>query len=49
MSFLGHAGYYRGFIVNFTKIEAPLFKFLVKDVDFCWDRYCQLDFETLKS
>ena len=36
-SFLGHIGYIHRFIVNFTKIAAPLFKFLVKDVNFCWD------------
>lgn len=29
--FLGHAGYYRRFIENFTKIIAPMFKFLTKD------------------
>ena len=27
-SFLGHVGYYRNFIENFTKIAAPLFKLL---------------------
>ena len=30
--FLGHAGYYRCFIENFTKIVAPMFKLLTKDV-----------------
>ena len=30
--FLGHAGYYRRFIENFTKIVAPMFKLLTKDV-----------------
>ena len=34
-SFLGHAGYYCRFITNFTKITIPLFKLLVKDVNFC--------------
>ena len=29
--FLGHAGYYRHFIENFTKITAPMFKLLTKD------------------
>ena len=29
--FLGHAGYYRRFIENFTKITAPKFKLLMKD------------------
>jgi hypothetical protein len=32
--FLGHVGYYRRFIENFTKIVAPMFGFLTKDVDF---------------
>ena len=32
-SFLGHAGYYCRFIENFTKIAAPMFKFLVKYVE----------------
>ena len=36
-SFLGHAGYYRRFIENFTKIATPLFKLLTKDVNFYWD------------
>ena len=48
-SFLGHAGYYRTFIANFTKIAAPLFKLLVKDTGFCWDQHCQTTFDTLKS
>ena len=30
--FLGHVGYYRRFIENFTKIVAPMFKMLTKDV-----------------
>ena len=29
--FLGHAGNYRHFIENFTKIVAPMFKLLTKD------------------
>ena len=48
-SFLGHAGYYRRFIANFTKIAAPLFKLLAKDIGFCWDQHCQTAFDTLKS
>ena len=47
-SFLGHAGYYRRFIANFTKIEAPIFKLLAKDIGFCWDQHCQVAFDTLK-
>jgi len=35
--FLGHAGYYRRFIENFTKIGAPMFKLLTNYADFLWD------------
>ena len=48
-SFLGHAGYYHRFIANFTKIAAPLFKLLAKDIGFCWDQHCQVAFDTLKT
>ena len=48
-SFLRHAGYYRRFIANFTKIAAPLFKLLAKASGFCWDQHCQTAFDTLKS
>ena len=47
-SFLGHARYYRRFIKDFTKIVGPLFKFLVKDVNFVWNDSCQIAFEDLK-
>jgi hypothetical protein len=33
-SFLGHAGFYRRFIKNFSKIARPLTKLLAKDVSF---------------
>jgi hypothetical protein len=48
-SFLGYAGYYHRFIENFSKIALPLFKLLVKDVEFCWDTNCQFAFQTLKE
>ena len=47
-SFLGHAGYYRRFIANFTRITAPLFKLLAKDIGFSWDQHSQAAFDTLK-
>ena len=31
-SFLGHVGYYRRFIENFSKLASPLFSLLMKDV-----------------
>ena len=39
-SFLGHTGYYKHFIENFTKIATPLFKLLSKDVEFAWNEQC---------
>jgi hypothetical protein len=47
--FLGHARYYRRFIENFTKIVAPMFGLLIKDVDFVWIEQCQTSIETLKA
>ena len=47
--FLGHAGYYRRFIENFTKIATPLFKLLLKYVEFTWNEQCQSSFENLKQ
>ena len=47
--FLGHAGYYRRFIENFTKIATPMFKLLTKYVNFYWDASCQVAFDTLKE
>jgi hypothetical protein len=47
--FLGHARYYRRFIENFTKIVAPMFGLLTKDVDFLWTDQCQTTFEVLKA
>jgi hypothetical protein len=36
-SFLGHAGFYRRFIQDFSKITRPLCKLLVKDAPFVFD------------
>ena len=47
-SFLGHVGYYCRFMKDFTKLVAPLFKLLVKDVNFIWEDSCQKAFEDLK-
>ena len=47
--FLGHAGFYRRFIKDFSKIVKPLYKLLEKDVRFTWDEDCQMSFEELKS
>lgn len=48
-SFLGHAGFYRRFILNFSKITTPLCKLLQKDVEFKFDEQCQQAFDTLKN
>jgi len=47
--FLGHAGYYRRFIKNFSRIAAPMFSLLTKDADFSWTKDCQSAFETIKE
>ena len=47
--FLGHAGFYRRFIKDFSKIAKPLYKLLEKDAKFVWEKECQESFEELKS
>ena len=47
--FLGHAGFYRRFIKDFSKIAKPLYKLLEKDAKFFWEKECQESFEELKS
>ena len=39
-SFLGHAGFYRRFIKDFSKIAHPLCKLLEKECKFCFDESC---------
>jgi len=48
-SFLGHAGFYRHFIKDFSKISKPLCNLLEKDVPFKFDDECLAAFETLKK
>ena len=47
--FLGHAGFYRRFIKDFSKIAKPLYKLLEKDAKFSWEKDCHKRFEELKS
>ena len=47
--FLGHAGFYRRFIKEFSKTAKPLYKQLEKDAKFAWDEDCQKSFEELKT
>ncbi|WJX19736.1 hypothetical protein P8452_09381 [Trifolium repens] len=48
-SFLGHAGFYRRFIKDFSKIAKPLSNLLNKDKSFNFDNACLLAFEELKK
>ena len=48
-SFLGHAGFYRRFIRDFSKIARPLCRLLEKDTKFNFDESCQSSFEEIKS
>jgi hypothetical protein len=48
-SFLGHAGFYRRFIKDFSKITKPLTRLLQKDVEYEFDEECLHAFRTLKQ
>ena len=47
-SFLGHAGFYRRFIKDFSKNARPLTSLLAKDVPFIFDDECLNAWEKLK-
>src|ERR1044072_7466347 len=47
-SFLGHAGFYRRFIKDFSKIAKPMSNLLNKDKSFIFDKDCLIAFEKLK-
>ncbi|XP_050238371.1 uncharacterized protein LOC126687861 [Mercurialis annua] len=48
-AFLGHAGFYRRFIKDFSSIARPLTRLLVKDAPFEFTEECQGAFEKLKE
>lgn len=48
-SFLGHVGFYRRFIKDFSKIARPLCNFLAKDAPFDFNEECHASFESLKK
>ena len=48
-SFLRHAGFYRRFIKDFSKISRPLCKLLEKDTKFDFDESCSSAFDEIKS
>nr|GEW47923.1 reverse transcriptase domain-containing protein [Tanacetum cinerariifolium] len=48
-SFLGHAGFYRRFIKDFSKISRPMTHLLEKDTSFVFSEDCIQAFQTLKK
>ncbi|GJS27903.1 reverse transcriptase domain-containing protein [Tanacetum coccineum] len=48
-SFLGHAGFYRHFFQDFSKISRPITHLLEKDTSFVFSQDCINAFETLKK
>jgi hypothetical protein len=48
-SFLGLAGYYRRFILNFSKIMKPVTKLLKKENKYVWSDTCDEAFKLLKK
>ena len=47
-SFFGHAGFYRRFMIDFSKIARPLCRLLEKDTKFNFDDSCKAAFEEIK-
>ena len=48
-SFLGLAGYYRRFVLDFSRLAAPMTRLTRKGTRFVWDDKCELAFEELKK
>jgi hypothetical protein len=48
-SFFGLTGYYRRFILNFSKITKPITELLKKGNKYVWSAYCDEAFLTLKK
>ena len=48
-SFLGLPGYYRCFILDFSKIAKPMTSLLQKDKKFAWTEECEVAFRTLRE
>ncbi|KAL9243845.1 hypothetical protein vseg_017684 [Gypsophila vaccaria] len=48
-SFLGHAGFYRRFIKDFSKIIQPLTQLLLKDVVSAFDDACLSAFDMIRK
>nr|GEX40827.1 reverse transcriptase domain-containing protein [Tanacetum cinerariifolium] len=47
-SFLGHAGFYRHFVKDFSKIARPMTRLLEKDTPFIFSQGCVDAFQTIK-
>ncbi|GJY50472.1 reverse transcriptase domain-containing protein [Tanacetum coccineum] len=48
-SFLGHAGFYRRFIKDFSKITRPMTQLLIKDTKFIFSNECIKSFDILRN
>src|ERR1041384_2774431 len=48
-SFLGHVGFYRRFIKDYSETSRPLTNLLQKDVPFVFDEDCKKALEVLKK
>ena len=48
-SFLGHAGFYRRFIKDFSKLARPLTRLLCKEAEFTFDEECLVAFRSIKE
>jgi len=47
--FLGHVGFYRRFIKDFSKVAKHLSSLLTKDMSFNFSKECEFAFNTLKE
>ena len=48
-SFLGHAGFYRRFIKDFSALSRPICNLIIKDTQFEWTNDCQQAFEKITT
>lgn len=49
MSFMGHAGFYKRFIKDFSKLARPLTTLLCKNIGFEFDEECLKSFTLIKE
>ena len=48
-SFLGLAGYYRRFVLDFSRLALPMTRLTRKGIKFTWDEACEQAFQQLKT